>query len=364
MELKEILSALTLVGLAATSSPATAGNYTVNCGTNGDSSLVQNQLAAISGTYNTLTVTGTCVGDLDITQINTLTITGLSLTGTISVYNATQIALQGLTLYGQLIVTDRSSITAANSTMNGGITLARFSSGNFDKLTVTQWTDPTTGAGGGGILCLQSSDCRFSNTTVTGLPSSDRSSPSTGINVGSTSRFNFGSGRISGFDWGVHVWNNSMAFFNPGCANLSIDSNRSIGVYVRDGGTVKLEGATPPLTSDCPAAVVIANNGDYGLLAEGGGLGFLYRAKVSGHVVDSLKVQNGSVVKVRSSSIAAATTSGRSARLKSNAHLWFDEEYYGPSAGSTFAGPVCLTNGSTVDTDNSSTTLTTVSSCP
>jgi hypothetical protein len=65
--------------------------------------------------------------------------------------------------------------------------------------------------------------------------------------------------------------------FQPFCANLSIDSNRSIGVAVRDGGVVKLEGS--PAADGCPAAnVIISNNGDYGMLAEGGGLGFLYRA--------------------------------------------------------------------------------------
>jgi hypothetical protein len=67
---------------------------------------------------------------------------------------------------------------------------------------------------------------------------------------------------------------------------------------------------------------------------------------------------------VRSSQIDAASGSGRSARVKAQAHLYFDEQEAGPSAGSSLAGPVCVTGSSTVDTDNSSTVVTVVTSCP
>jgi hypothetical protein len=74
-------------------------------------------------------------------------------------------------------------------------------------------------------------------------------------------------------------------------------------------------------------------------------------------------VQNGSVMRVRSSTIGAAGT-GRSARVKGQAHLYFDEQEAGPSAGSSLAGQVCVTGSSTVDTDNSSTVVSVVTSCP
>jgi hypothetical protein len=61
--------------------------------------------------------------------------------------------------------------------------------------------------------------------------------------------------------------------------------------------------------------------------------------------------------------IDAATTSGRSARVKALAHLYFDEQEAGPAAGSTLAGPVCVTGSATVDTENSSTVLTVQKSC-
>ena len=363
MRMNPTLTVFALLGLAAASSPAMAGSYVVNCGTNGDAALVQNQLAAMAGPNNTLLVGGTCVGDVSISNFDSLTIFGLSLTGNLYLRNATRVSMQGVIVHGTLDV-DRSSFTVNSSTVNGAIQLRRNSSGTFGTLNVTQGRDPATGAAVYGIWCLQGSDCNFTNTSVSGLPSGDPASPAVGILAATASRLSFASGRVAGFDIGVKVWNNSTAFLMPDCGNLTIESNSTAGVQVRDGGVVKLEGAPPPVSATCPAGIVIANNGSYGLLAEGGGLGFLYRAQVSGHSVDNVKVQNGSIVKIRSSTIGAATGSGRAARLKGNAHLWFDEETNGPSAGSTLAGPVCMTNGSTVDTDNSSTTLTTVSSCP
>jgi hypothetical protein len=265
----------------------------------------------------------------------------------------------------------RTALPAASSARVGALTAQRsgtatkhVSSATFANMTVSQWVDPASGAGGSGIICLSSSECSFSTTTVSGTPSGDPITPSIGIQAASASRFNFTSGRISGFDYGVHVWNNATAFFNPDCNNLSIDSNVSIGIYVRDGGIVKLEGSTPDASSAaCPGSVLISNNGRYGVLAEGGGTAFLYRAQVTGHSIDSVRVQNGSVAKIRSSTIDAATGSHRSARVSGQAHLWFNEEAYGPKAGSTLVGPVCVANNSSVDTENSSTELRTVDRC-
>ncbi|HWM68396.1 MAG TPA: hypothetical protein VNO35_17525 [Steroidobacteraceae bacterium] len=364
MNTRALLSVVTLGVLGALCAPASAGNYAVNCGTNGSSGLVQNQLSAMTGTNNTLFVKGTCVGYLEITGFNGLTITGLSLTGSLVVSASTGVSLQNVRVYGDLSSWNHANFSVGNSTVNGYVQITHESTAYFTNVTIPQWSDPTTGGGGSGIICVSHSECNFSNTTVSGVPSSDPATHSIGVTVGSAARLNFASGRISGFDWGVLVWNNATAFFNPDCANLSIDSNPSIGVYVRDGGMVKLEGLSPhDATSACPGSVLIRNNGAYGMLAEGGGLGYLYRAQLAGHAVDGVRVQNGSVVKIRSSTIDAATTSGRSARVKSNAHLWFDEESNGPAAGSALAGPVCVTNSSSVDTDNSSTTLTTVATC-
>jgi hypothetical protein len=363
MYTRSFLSTAALLGLSTVCASAFAGTYTVACGTNGPTSLVQNQLAAITGTNNTLTVTGTCSGDVQVSAKDSLTISGLAMTGTLFLSAATHISLQSVTISGELVATDHSSLTAANSTVNGIIQLMHETSGSFSNMTVANWVDPASGTPGSGIVCEQSSECSFSNTNVSGVPSGDVTTPSIGIQAISGSRFNFTSGQISGFDWGVHVWNNATAFFNPYCANLSITANKSIGVYVRDGGIVKLEGF--PAGEGCPTAnVIISNNGNYGLLAEGGGLGFLSLAQITGHAIDGVHIQDGSVVKVRSSSIDKAASTGRSATVRANAHLWFNEEAAGPTAASTLAGTVCVTANSSVDTYNSSTVVKETSPCP
>jgi hypothetical protein len=355
---RAMASAVTLMGLGVSSSHATAANYTVDCGSGGPMSLVQNQLAAITGKGNTLTVTGTCGGgDLSITGVDSLSIAGLSVQGqaNVTLTGATHISFTGLTLSGNnssIGVADHSTVSATNTVLSGWLQVAGNSSVTFNTLTAD-----------GGVVCWQGSDCRFNSTTLRGVPSGDPTLPNIGIQAASGARVNFGSGRITGFDWGVHVWNHATAFFNPVCDPLIIDSNASIGVYVRYGGVVKLEGAAPPIPASCWAAVYIVNNGNYGLLAEGGGEGFLYRADVLGHATDGIRVQSGSVVKVRSSNIDAATNSGRSAWVKSQSHLWFDEEIHGPTASTSLAGPVCVTNNSSVDADNSSTVVTTITSC-
>ena len=239
MRMKPILTVVALLGLAAAGSPAMAGSYTVNCGTNGDAALVQNQLAAISGTNNTLVVGGTCVGDVSISNFDNLTIFGLSLTGNLYLRNATRISMQAVTVHGTLDA-DRTSFTVTSSTVNGALQLRRNSSGIFGTLSVTQGTDPTTGAAVYGIWCLQGSDCSFTNTFVSGLPSGDPASPSVGILAATASRLSFGSGAVAGFDIGVKVWNNSTAFLMPDCGNLTIQSNSTAGVHVRDAAHAAL----------------------------------------------------------------------------------------------------------------------------
>jgi hypothetical protein len=76
-----------------------------------------------------------------------------------------------------------------------------------------------------------------------------------------------------------------------------------------------------------------------------------------------VRVTNGSTARIRSSTLSASTASGRSARLKSQAHLYFDEGSNGPAAGSTLAGPVCITGNSTVDTDGSATMVNVTTTC-
>jgi hypothetical protein len=109
--------------------------------------------------------------------------------------------------------------------------------------------------------------------------------------------------------------------------------------------------------------VSITNNGRIGVLADGGGNAYIYQTAISEHTADGIRVQHGSTVRVRSSTIDAASASGRSARVTNQAHLYFDEQINGPAASSALAGPVCVTGNSSADTDNSSTVITTTATC-
>jgi hypothetical protein len=181
------------------------------------------------------------------------------------------------------------------------------------------------------------------------------------ITAGSGARLNVYAGTISGFDVGVWVWNNATAFLTPICGNLQIQSNATAGVYVLDAGMVKIESPTLA-TTGCTGQVSLTG-GRYGVWAEGGGNAYLYGVAISGQSNDGVRVTNGSTARIRSSTISAASASGRSARLKSQAHLYFDEGSNGPAASSTLAGPVCITGNSTVDTDGSATVVNVTTTC-
>jgi len=61
----------------------------VACGAGGPSYLVQSQIDALTGTNNTVTVTGNCVGDLQIRGASNLSIQGLLLRGVVYVQAST-----------------------------------------------------------------------------------------------------------------------------------------------------------------------------------------------------------------------------------------------------------------------------------
>jgi hypothetical protein len=351
------VSLLSFAGLTAVSSRAQATVLFADCGAGGDVSIVQNKLGAMAR-GDTLVASGSCAGGaLNIVGLDSITISNLKLQDpiNITVRGATHISFNGLSVNGVnsgLYISDHSSVNASNTTLNGWLQVGGNSSGTFYTLTVA-------GSGANdGVACLGSSDCYFESTTITGAYSSDPTLSSIGLQVASAARLNFRSGTIRGFDWGVHVWDNAIAWIDAACADTLIDSNRLFGVYVRDGGVAKISA-----DSTCSSNLNISNNGTYGLLAEGGGQATLLDIGISGSGVDSIRAQDGANVKVRSSRIGAALRTGRSAWIKSQSHLWFNEESAGPGASSTLAGPVCVTNGSTVDTDNSSTVLTTTDNC-
>jgi len=106
-----------------------------------------------------------------------------------------------------LIPSDHSSLYLVNSTVNGYVQIMHETSMSFSNVSVIQWSDLATGAGsdGTGVMCLTSSECYLSGTTISGRSSGDPTAPSFGVQVASTSRLTFTSGRVTGFDVGVQV---------------------------------------------------------------------------------------------------------------------------------------------------------------
>lgn len=332
------------------------------CGSGGATSLIQAQLTAIAGTTgNTLTITGTCAGTLIISDFDQLTISGLTLTGDLLLTDSKSVNITGLTVTGTVSVGESRDTRFYNTTVTGWIQAIQGSRTSFSQLTMNPGTD-SSGALAEGFTCAGSSTCSLDGFTLHGTPSPTGGAP--GVLAASGSTLTLGSGTITGFDIGIQAWNHSTALLLPSCANLSVSTNGSIGVYVRDSALVKAQGLGPAAaSSSCPGQISIASNGQYGVLAEGAGNAYLYDVQISGHSTDGVLVQDGASAKVLSSTIDAASSTGRSARVRAQSVLWFDEEQNGPTARSVLHGPVCVIGNSYVDTNNSSTQVRTQQMC-
>src|SRR5262245_39483166 len=81
-----LLQLLALVAIALFApNDAHATIFTINCGVGGPTTALQAQIASIGSTPgHQINVTGTCVGDVDVSRANQLTISGLSLTGSLT----------------------------------------------------------------------------------------------------------------------------------------------------------------------------------------------------------------------------------------------------------------------------------------
>jgi hypothetical protein len=368
--MKKHLVLLSIFVLAAVSAfaarDAQAASFTINCAASGPTTALQAQISALGSTPNNqINVLGTCVGDVDVSRTDRLTITNLSLTGSIFSNAANSLRLSNLTLNGSLTILATRNSSVGTATVRGDILIQRGSQVSFTALTSNPWTD-STGTYDPVFACAGQSECSLNGAVLTGTGTW---ATSIGVVAASGSRLNFYSGTITGFGTGLSSWNNATAFIMPICDPLVIRGNREVGVSAADSGMVKISGmsvqdaALNGCTATAPITVDISANGKYGVLADGGGNAYLQLARITGHTLDGVRVQHGSIVRIRNSQIDAATTSRRSARVKNSAHLYFDEQEAGPTARSTLSGPVCVTTSGTVDTENSSTALTIVRTC-
>ena len=354
---------------AATLAPsaAHAAVFTIDCGSGGATTALQTQINSIgSNPGDQINVLGTCNGSVVVSNADRLTISGLSLTGVLSTTNSKSVRFTNLSVNGSLQLVNSRNSSLVNVKMLGDTIITRGSQVTFSTLDAAPWSD-ADGTHDSTFNCVGQSECSLFAATLTG---SNTSNTSVGLNIGSEARLNLYAGSISGYGIGVQAWNNSVAFIQSQCDPITISGNRVTGVYAEDGGTVKVYGtsAADAALYECPSSaavlVDITSNGKYGVLADGGGNAYLHFTRMTGHTLDGVRVQHGSVVRVRSSQIGAGTSSGRAARVKALSHLYFDEQEAGPAAGSTLSGPVCVTTSSYADAENSSTALTIVRSCP
>jgi hypothetical protein len=361
-----LLPLMALGAIAAFSSnDAHATVFTINCGVGGPTTALQAQITSIGASPgHQINVTGTCVGDIDTSRADRLTISGLNLTGSVSMQVAQSMRFMNLNLDGPLLLINTRNSTFSGTKIRGDVTLTRGSQANFINFTSDVWKDGT-GVHDPAFNCIGQSECTLVAASLTG---GSATPTSVGVLAASASRLNFQSGTITGFGTGLQAWNNATAFVTANCDPITIKGNLTQGVTALDSGVVKVFGLSKQDAIDlgCPGAVTVdvASNGSFGVFADGGGNAYLQHTNIAGHKLDGVRVQHGSTVRVRSSKIDAATATGRSARVKAQAHLYFDEQEAGPSAGSSLAGPVCVTGSSTADTDNSSTVITVVTSCP
>jgi hypothetical protein len=370
MTMTKQIPLLTIVALAAASAfiphTAHAALFTIDCGASGPTTALQAQVSSLGSTPNNqINVLGTCVGDLDVSRSDRLTISNLSLTGSISSTAANTLRLTNLTLNGGLTILATRNSSVGTATIRGDIYIQRGSQISFVTLTLNPYTD-STGTHDPTFSCAGQSECTLSNSLLTGTGTS---TTSVGALAASGSRLNFYSGTITGFGIGLMSWNNAIAFVMPICDPLAIRGNKEMGVSVSDSGMVRMAGmSTADLVANgCPGTtpvpVDISANGKYGVFADGGGNAYLQLTRITGHTLDGVRVQNGSIMRVRNSTIDAAVTSRRSARVKGAAHLFFDEQEAGPTARSTLSGPVCVTTSGTTETENSATSLTITRIC-
>jgi hypothetical protein len=356
---RTILIGAAVLGLSLGTVEASAAT-TIDCGTNGPTTPLQTALTANGSTPNTFNITGTCVGNLNVLRADRLNVSGLKLIGTLIVDSSTITSFPNLHLTGSLIVRNSRRTTFSNTVMNGQILVSAGAQATFPGLTQAPWTDED-GTVVLGFNCSGQSECSLDNFSLTG-PGSSVAGQRVGAAAASASRLNLGAGTISGFGIGVQAWNGAIAFVTPSCGNLNIQSNAVAGVRVTDSGIVKIESPTLA-TTGCDGLVSVANNGSYGVWASGGGNAYLFGVVISGHSIDGVRVTNGSTARISSTTISASSSSGRSARAKGQAHLYFDEVVNGPAASSSLGGPVCITGNSTVDTDNSATVLNVTTTC-
>src|SRR5216117_809257 len=98
-----LLQVLAIAATAFVTHAAHATIFTINCGVSGPTTALQAQITSIGSTPgHQINVLGTCVGDVDTSRADRLTISGLSLTGSLTMQAASSLRFPNLTIDGSI----------------------------------------------------------------------------------------------------------------------------------------------------------------------------------------------------------------------------------------------------------------------
>jgi hypothetical protein len=171
-----LTAAITLAAAFAFTPRAThAASFTIDCGASGPTTALQAQINSLGSTPNNqINVLGNCVGDVDVSRSDRLTLTNLSLTGSLFSNAANGLRLFNLTLTGtlSLVATRNSSVSTA--TVRGDIFVQRGSQVSFALLNSNPWTD-SSGTRDPTFSCVGQSECSLNNVVLTGMGTSTAS---------------------------------------------------------------------------------------------------------------------------------------------------------------------------------------------
>src|SRR5690348_16998519 len=107
-----LLRLLSLAAFAFVSHAANATVFTINCGAAGPTTALQAQITSIgSAPGHQINVLGTCVGDVDTSRADRLTIAGLSLTGSLTMQVANSLRFTNLTIDGSISLLNTRNTT-------------------------------------------------------------------------------------------------------------------------------------------------------------------------------------------------------------------------------------------------------------
>src|SRR5262245_51419110 len=134
MKQRTLFSSILAIAAASALAPlaSQAAVFTIDCGASGPTTALQAQISSLGSTPNNqINMLGTCVGDVDVSRTDRLSIINLSLTGNLISLTANTLRLSNLTLNGSLTLYNTRNSTVSTANVRGDILMQRGSQVSF-----------------------------------------------------------------------------------------------------------------------------------------------------------------------------------------------------------------------------------------